>query len=84
MILLQGVEFTEKGAWCNTDPLTQAPLATKHLIRDVEGHTLAVYVAATCHYANEPLPEGNGSLCGILDYFGGEFALRVSNFQVNF
>ena len=84
LILLQGVEFTEKGAWCATDPLTQAPLATKHLIRDAEGHTLAVYVAATCHYANEPLPEGSGSLCGILDYFGGEFALRVSNFQVNF
>lgn len=84
LILLQGVEFVEKGSWCATDPLTQTPLATKHQIRDVDGHTLAVYVAATCHYANEPLPEGNGSLCGILDYFGGEFALRVSNFQVNF
>ena len=32
-----------------------------------------------CRYAAEPLPSGNGSVQGILDYFNGEFSLRITN-----
>ncbi len=40
--------------------------------------------AATCVYAKEPLPQGTGSLYGIIDYFAGKYTLRVTNREAEF
>ena len=42
------------------------------------------YAAATCVYAKEPLPQGTGSLYGIIDYFAGKYTLRVTNREAEF
>lgn len=33
----------------------------------------------SCSYAKEPLPEGRGSLYGVVDCFSGKYSLRVTN-----
>ena len=43
-----------------------------------------VRTAATCVYAKEPLPQGTGSLYGIIDYFAGKYTLRVTNREAEF
>lgn len=43
-----------------------------------------VATAATCVYAKEPLPQGTGSLYGIIDYFAGKYTLRVTNREAEF
>lgn len=84
LVLLHDVSFTSSGRWCATDTATNQPIATQHTIEDEQGNTLTILCSKECLYANEPLPEGKGSLCGIVDYFGGEYALRISNYQVDF
>lgn len=48
------------------------------------GRTFTVRTAATCVYAKEPLPQGTGSLYGIIDYFAGKYTLRVTNREAEF
>ena len=54
-------------------------MATRRRLCDDKGRTLTLYTAAECLYATEPLPNGKGSVCGILDRFNGELQLRISN-----
>ena len=51
---------------------------------DTRGRTFTVRTAATCVYAKEPLPQGTGSLYGIIDYFAGKYTLRVTNREAEF
>lgn len=83
-LLLEGVHFTTSGTWCATDPQTLRPTTTEHTICDDAGNAFTVRVLGSCHYANEPLPEGKGSLYGIIDYFNERYALRVVNWGVKF
>ena len=39
---------------------------------------------ATCTYATEPVPQGTGSVYGIIDYFNGKYTLRIANREVDF
>lgn len=73
------VRFTQAGTWCDTDPETGRVVATERIIADTEGREFVVRSAGTCTYAKEPLPQGKGSLYGIIDYFDGKFTLRVTN-----
>lgn len=80
---IDNLRFTQSGTWAvtNSDDETQY---TEHTVEDDKGHILTVRVCPTTHYANEPLPEGRGSLYGILDYFNGAYALRVVHYGVGF
>lgn len=70
----------EKGlSWCDTDPLTLLPTTTIRHFVDPRNDTLQLYTAASCHYATEPLPEGEGTLRGILDWFNHKIQLRIAN-----
>lgn len=51
---------------------------------DTRGRTFTVRTAATCAYAKEPLPQGTGSLYGIIDYFAGKYSLRITNREAEF
>lgn len=59
-------------------------VATEREIVDTRGRTFTVRTAATCVYAKEPLPQGTGSLYGIIDYFAGKYTLRVTNREAEF
>ena len=84
-IRVSGVRFAEEGlCWCDLDPETGRPVATRRRLCDDEGRTLTLYTAAECLYATESLPNGKGSVCGILDRFNGELQLRVSNRDFDF
>lgn len=78
-VRLDEVQFLESGRWCAFDPETNRPITTEHLLIDPEGRTLTVRTLGSVSYANEPLPEGKGSLYGVIDYFGGRYSLRVVN-----
>ena len=77
--------FADAGkTWCDTDPETGRAVATEREIVDTRGRTFTVRTAATCVYAKEPLPQGTGSLYGIIDYFAGKYTLRVTNREAEF
>lgn len=62
--------------WCDRDPLSGEALTTYHHLQDEAGGELLLYAPASCSYADEPLPVGRGSFCGILDYREDAFCLR--------
>ena len=78
-VRLDGVCFPDGGPWCAVDPETGRHTTTEHRIVDTEGHTFTVRAASTCTYADEPVPSGTGSLCGIVDFFNGKFTLCVTD-----
>ncbi len=73
------LRFTAAGSWCRRDPLTGRSLTTEHTATDRAGRTLTVRVPSTVRYADEPLPTGEGTLCGIVRCFDGRCALCVSD-----
>jgi len=83
-IRIDSVRFVESGAWCDRDPETGHRTTTRHTIADTRGNTLTVRTLGSCIYAGEPLPEGSGSLCGIVDCFGGSCSLRITGFETAF
>ena len=74
---LEEVFFPEPGFWCDRDPETDGYCTTERPIEDRAGNRMWVRTLGTADYAGEPLPEGNGSLYGIIDYFDGRYLLRV-------
>lgn len=79
-VRFDGVRFEEPGiAWCDVDPQTGRSIATERTIVDAAGNRFTVRTAGTCAYAREPVPSGTGSLYGVIDYFAGEYSLRVTN-----
>lgn len=83
-VCFEGVHFTEAGSWCDTDPETHRTVTTERQIADAQGRTFTVRTAGTCTYAKEPVPQGTGSLYGIIDYFAGKYTLRVTNREAFF
>lgn len=84
LVRFDEVRFLETGFWCDRDPETGRPITTERTLIDPTGAQFSVRTLGMAHYADEPLPEGKGSLCGIVDYFGGRFTLRVVNRSILF
>ena len=78
------VYFVKEGSWCETDPQTGHTLTTERLIYDADGNTFRVRTSGNCSYAKEPVPQGTGSIRGIIDYFNGDYSLRVVNRGIDF
>ncbi|MEE0828665.1 MAG: DUF5689 domain-containing protein, partial [Alistipes finegoldii] len=83
-VCFEGVRFTEAGPWCDTDPETSEPQTSERTLTDAQGRTFRVRTLGTCAYATEPVPQGTGSVYGIIDYFNGKYTLRVSERRVEF
>lgn len=83
-VCFEGVRFTEAGSWCDADPQTAEPQTTERLLTDAAGRTFPVRTLGTCAYATEPVPQGTGSVYGVIDYFNGKYTLRVSERRVEF
>lgn len=83
-VRFEGVYIAEKGVmWCDEEPGTHALLTTERTLVNAAGRTLPVRTLAGCQYATEPVPGGTGSINGIIDYFNGNFSLRVSNREID-
>lgn len=70
--------------FCDHDPATGRFTATQRHLVNGTLDTLPVRILASCEYREEPIPEGMGSVCGILDYFNREYQLRIVNHQLFF
>mgnify|MGYP000117969828 FL=1 len=79
------VHFAEDGAtWCDFDPETGDPVTTDRTLLDADGRQFVVRTDRRCDYARKPLPAGEGTLCGIVEYFNGRYRLRVTNHEILF
>lgn len=84
-VRFEGVAFAREEVglpFCDRDPETDRPVATDRRLVDERGDTLLLRTAATCTYANEPIPGGTGSFRGVLDYFNGAYQLRPTNREI--
>lgn len=84
-VCVAGVRFVEAGsAWCDRDPSTNRMVTTERTLVDAAGRRLVVRTLGGCSYAGEPLPAGEGTLCGVIDCFNGRCTLRVVNREIDF
>ena len=51
---------------------------------DTAGRQFVVRTDRRCDYARKPLPAGEGTLCGIVEYFNGRYRLRITNHEILF
>lgn len=70
--------------FCLRDSETGRLLATDRHLVDERNDTLIVRFAASCTYAEEPAPAGMGTVSGVLDYFNGNYMLRITNRLMEF
>lgn len=83
-VRFEKVCFAETGsAWCDRDPESDQMQTTLRTLIDDAGNTFSVRVLPSCHYAAEPVPQGTGSVNGIIDYFNGELSLRIINYEID-
>ena len=79
------VHFAESGkTWCDFDPETGDALTTDRTLIDQSGRQLVVRTDRRCDYARKTLPAGEGTVCGIVDYFNGAYRLRITNHEIIF
>ena len=84
-VMIEGVRFADEEVglqWC--DRVDEEFVDTERHIVDAAGDILSVKVAARCEYAGEKIPSGVGTVCGILDYSGDGFFLRIANHELYF
>ena len=83
-IELRDVRFIDGGSaeWCDKDTESGEYVTTERTITDPAGNEFTVRTLAECVYRNETLPQGECTLRGIVDYFNGQYSLRVINHQI--
>lgn len=83
-IILRDVQFSLGGTatWCDIEAESGEYITTERQIIDSEGQTFNVRTIAQCLYRDEILPDTKVALCGIVEYFNGDYSLRVINHQV--
>ena len=84
-VMLEGVRFADDEVgqtWCGFDEGVPYEI-DRHIVDDA-GNRLTVKVSAYSEYAGEKIPSGRGILCGIVDYSGNSFFLRIANRDIYF
>jgi hypothetical protein len=82
LIELQNVQFSENALGNNYyDPNNVLGGATNHLLTDAEGNSIIFRTSSFANYAGSPVPEGQGTVRGILTKFGNDyqFVARTEN-----
>lgn len=69
-------------SWCDRDSSSATGYMTtiRHYVDGCD--TLRVVTLGKCDYAAEMMPMGRCSLAGVLDWYDGDYALRVSNHHI--
>lgn len=85
-IRLDDVTFASQAgmSWCDKEPASGEYITTERTLYDHKGNALAVRTIAECRYRNEKIPSGYGVVCGIVEYFNGEYSLRIVNHMIEF
>ncbi len=68
--------------WCDYDKLLDEYVTTTRVVVDGNGSRLNIVTSGMCQYANETMPQGTFSLCGIVEYHGGQYHLRIVNHSI--
>ncbi len=86
LVELRDVTFADQAglAWCDTDPETGEYVTTSRTVCDRAGRSVAVRTIADCLYRAEPIPSGYGTLHAVVEYFNGEYSLRIANHGIDF
>lgn len=86
LIELRNVTFADAAghAWCDTDPATGDYITTSRELHDGEGRSIAVRTIAQCLYRAEKIPSGYGAVRAVVEYFNGEYSLRIANHGIEF
>ena len=71
-------------AWCDCDPVTGEHITTKRTAYDEHNNSIFVRTIAQCDYRSEEIPSDRCSLFGIVEYFNGEYSLRIVNHGIVF
>ena len=85
-IRLDDVTFAAQAgiSWCDKDPISGEYITTERTLCDRNARSLAVRTIAECRYCNEKIPASYGALCGIVEYFNGNYSLRIVNHMIEF
>ena len=85
-IRMDDVTFSSQAgmSWCDKEPASGEYITTERTLHDRKGNALAVRTIAECLYRSEKIPSGYGVVCGIVEYFNGEYSLRIVNHQLLF
>lgn len=81
-VLFERVRFADEEVgepFCPVAPESGRREAIDRHLVDERGDTLHVRFEPTTLYAAEAIPGGSGTVCGILDYFNGDYLLRITN-----
>lgn len=80
-VVVEGVTLVAEQVgleWTDSDIITMQPVTTvRHFCNGND--TLRVVTDARCLYATELIPSRSLTLTGILDWYGGDIALRITN-----
>lgn len=85
-IRMDDVTFASQAgmSWCDKEPASGEYITTERTLHDRKGNALAVRTIAECRYRSEKIPSGYGVVCGIVEYFNGNYSLRIVNHQILF
>ncbi len=85
-VMLDGVTFGAQAGmtWCDKDLETGDFVTTQRRVSDNGGEEIMLTFIDTCSYAAEIIPSGEGAVCGVVEYFNGEYSLRVVNRMIRF
>lgn len=81
LVQFHGVQFAsyELGkTWA--DPLADPPAAANRYLEDCDGNTIIVRTSGYATFAGDLLPEGNGSVTGIVTVFNNDYQLIIRDF----
>ncbi|MGV3460846.1 MAG: DUF5689 domain-containing protein [Flavobacterium sp.] len=74
LIELENVQFADDAINTNYyDPANDLGGATNHLLTDAAGNTIIFRTSSFANFAGMPVPDGNGTVRGVLTKFGSDY-----------
>ncbi|MFI3320609.1 MAG: DUF5689 domain-containing protein [Rikenellaceae bacterium] len=68
--------------YCEFDPDTDEPISTTHILEDMNGNTIELYVKGDADYAAMAVPLNYVTVEAILERYGSSYSLRVINASI--
>lgn len=77
-VRVDGVRFqtTAGSRFCDRDPDSGLSISTTHIIEDEVGRTAELFILSRTDYADEPVPDGYGTIFVIVELYGNSYSLR--------
>ncbi len=75
-------DATISTTYCEFDPDTDEPISTTHILEDMNGNTIELYVKGDADYAANIVPLNYVTVDAILERYGSSYSLRVMNASI--